>query len=290
MAAFANLSAEERIGLGLAAAAHVALVAGLMWQVRDNPTKLPVPERIEVSLAEEVSLQSAAPNPAAAAPASVAPVLAEQPTPPAPVAVAEPVPPEPVRETVRPVPKPVPKPVIRPTPAPRPSARPSPAARPTASASTRPTPRQSASPAPRPSQSSRPAGGTRIGADFLEGTSSGERNNARGTPAATFGAAEAASLVQSISRQIKPHWSAPQGADAELLVSVLSFELNQDGSLRGRPRLVSQSGVNDANRPQADLHAERAIRAVQLAAPFDLPEQYYDKWKRVSQLRFDRRL
>ena len=83
---------------------------------------------------------------------------------------------------------------------------------------------------------------------------------------------------------------APQGVDAEQLVTVLSFELNPDGSLKGRPRVVSQSGVTDSNRPQQQLHAERAIRAVQLAAPFDLPDEFYDKWKRVSQLRFDRRL
>ena len=73
-------------------------------------------------------------------------------------------------------------------------------------------------------------------------------------------------------------------------MTVLSFELNPDGSLKGRPRVVSQSGVTDSNRPQQELHAERAIRAVQLAAPFDLPDEFYDKWKRVSALRFDRRL
>ena len=99
-----------------------------------------------------------------------------------------------------------------------------------------------------------------------------------------------ASLASSISRQLKPHWAAPQGADAELLVTVLAFDLNRDGTLAGRPRVVSQSGVTDANRPQQARHAEQAIRAVQLAAPFDLPPEYHDAWKRVSSFRFDRRL
>jgi hypothetical protein len=258
MASLAHLSREERLGLGIAAAAHVALVAALVWQVNDEPTKLPVPERIEVSLADEVSLTSSAPEPAPAAQAAVAPVLSEEPVP-------EPLP-EPVR-TVAPKPdiRPVVKPAVRPTPAPKPSAKPSPA----------PT---------------KPAGGTRLGTDFLAGVSAGERNNVRGTPAAAFGPAEQASLSQAINRQLKPHWSAPQGVDAEKLVTVLAWELNPDGSLAGTPRVVSQSGITDSNRPQAKLHAERAIRAVQLAAPFDLPDQFYDKWKRIRAWRFDRKL
>jgi hypothetical protein len=48
--------------------------------------------------------------------------------------------------------------------------------------------------------------------------------------------------------------------------------------------------VTDTNRAQASRHVEQAIRAVQLAAPFALPPQYYDAWKRVSQFKFDRRL
>jgi outer membrane biosynthesis protein TonB len=252
MASLANLNREERLGLAIAAVAHVALVAALVWQVRDDPTALPIPERMTVSLADDVSLESTAPSPAEEAQAAVAPVLA-----PVPVPAPE------VREVVRQQPRPTPRQSATPTP----------------------TPRQS----PRPTQTQR-AGGSRIGDDFLEGAGSSDRSNNRSAPAATFGAAEAASLIQAISREIKPHWNAPQGVDAEKLVTVLSFNLNPDGSLNGTPRVVSQSGINDSNRPQAQLHAERAIRAVQLAAPFDLPDEFYDKWKRVSQLRFDRRL
>ena len=259
MASFAHLSREERIGLGVAAAAHVALVAALVWQVRDDPTALPMPERMTVSLADEVSLESTAPDPSAEPQASIAPVLSPEPEP-----VVEP-------EVVREVPRPIPRPTVAPRPTPRATARPTPT----------PTPRATPT---------RQAGGTRLGDDFLKGVGGSERSNDRGSPAATFGAAEAASLIQAISREIKPHWNAPQGVDAEQLVTVLSFELNPDGSLKGRPRVVSQSGVTDSNRPQQELHAERAIRAVQLAAPFDLPDEFYDKWKRVSALRFDRRL
>ena len=272
MASFAHLSREERIGLGIAAAAHIALVAALVLHVRDDPTGLPIPERMTVSLADEVSLTSTAPAPSAEPQASIAPVLSPEPEPmPEPVAT-----PEPVREQVRPTP-PRPREVQRPTPAPRPTA------------SSRPAPRETARPEPRPTQASR-SGGSRLGDDFLRGVGGSERTESRGTAAATFGPAEQASLQQAINRQLKPHWSAPSGVDVEKLVTVLSWELNADGNLAGRPRVVSQTGITDSNRPQAALHAERAIRAVQLAAPFDLPEEYYDKWRRIREWRFDRRL
>ena len=71
---------------------------------------------------------------------------------------------------------------------------------------------------------------------------------------------------------------------------MLAFDLNRDGTLAGAPRVVSQSGVTDANRTQAGRHKELAIRAVQLAAPFDLPPEYYNAWKRVTAFRFDRKM
>jgi len=257
MAGIAHLKGEERLGLGIAVAAHVALFAALLWHASREPAIVPPAERMSVSLAEEVSLESTAPDPSDAAQAAVAPILSPD---------AQPVP-EPEAEPVR---RPIERTVDRPKPS--------------------PSPRQTTAPRPRPSQSAKPTGGSRLGDDFLRGVSDGERNDARGTPAATFGAAEQASLSQAINRQLKPHWSAPSGADAEKLVTVLAWELNRDGSLAGRPRVVSQTGITDSNRPQADLHAERAIRAVQLAAPFKLPDEFYDKWRRIREWRFDRRL
>ena len=99
-----------------------------------------------------------------------------------------------------------------------------------------------------------------------------------------------AALSGAISRQLKPHWIAPQGAEAEQLVTVLTFSLNRDGSLAGTPQLVRQTGITDAIRPQEPRHVEQAISAVQLAAPFNLPPEHYDAWKRVSSFRFDKRL
>jgi protein TonB len=73
------------------------------------------------------------------------------------------------------------------------------------------------------------------------------------------------------------------------LVTIVRFRLNADGSLSGSPTCLRQSGETPSNAAQKGLHCERAIRAVRLAAPFDLPEQFYDKWKLVDST-FDRRL
>ena len=257
MASLAHFSREERLGLGVAAVAHVALVAALVWQVRDDPTALPIPERMDVSLADEVSLESTAPDPSAEPQAAAAPVISELP---------EPV----VQPEVRPT--------VRPSPVPR------------TSVSERPTPTPSPRSTPRPTQTQR--GGSDSFADaFRRGAPNPQATGASDSAAArTFGDAERASLAQAINRQLKPHWSAPSGVDAEKLITVLTWELNPDGTIKGRPSVVSQSGITDSNRPQAALHAERAIRAVQLAAPFDLPEEFYDRWKRIRDWRFDRRL
>lgn len=248
----AALAREEKLGLGIAIAAHAALVVLLIWHATREPGVIPVPERMVVSLADEVALTSTAPNPSLDSQASIAPTLAEETTPP---------------EVTEREPEPRPQPAARPTAAPRAVSSPPPRTR----------------PSPRPT-----SGGSRIGDDFLEGTAT--TGNSRGTPATEIGSAVRASLASAMARQIRPHWTAPSGVDVERLVTVLSWDLNPDGSLKGRPRFESQSGVNDSNRAQAQLHIERAIRAVQLAAPFDLPKEYYDAWKSPRNIKFDRNL
>jgi hypothetical protein len=156
-----------------------------------------------------------------------------------------------------------------------------------------PPPRAAARPAPvaPPRTASRSIPGRRIADDFLKGMPNAQNPGAaRNPPAAAIGPAVRSALSSAISRELKPHWAAPQGAEAELLVSVLTFDLAADGSLTGPPRLVRQEGITEANRSQAARHAEQAMRAVRLAAPFDLPADYYDAWKRVAAFRFDKRL
>lgn len=262
---------EEKIGLVAAVVLHGALVAVLLTQAVRSEISV-FPERMTVSLATEVGLEAASPDPVAESRAAIAPTLSREPAPA----------PEPARQ----------EPAARPTPTPPP---PKPAAR---TAPTQPAlpardrSRPDRTPAPRPSATpAKPAekgGGSRIGDDFLAGAGSSTTTTETRIPAAQIGASAKASIGQALARQVKPHWTAPQGLDVDELVTLIDFDLNPDGSLKGRPRVRSQSGINDSNRAQAARHAENAIRAVQLAAPFDLPEEYYEAWKSVRGARFDR--
>ena len=295
-----SLRTDERLGLGIAVVLHVALVAALVLQP-ENDTAAPLPERMTVTLSTEVSLADTAPDPVPVSRAAVAPVISDAPQPAPPVEKpAELIPaPQLVVAPAPPVPRLRPDRQVQPKPAPaKTAAKPAPAKpAPVKSAQAKPSPAKASSAkaapakaAPAKPAAAKPATGSRIGADFLPGAGDNTTTKETRVPASQIGASAKASLAQSIARQLKPHWNAPQGADAEQLVTILAFNLNQDGSLSGRPRVVSQSGVTDSNSPQKDLHAERAIRAVQLAAPFDLPPEYYEAWKRVTSFRFDRKL
>lgn len=300
-----GMTRQEGAGLAIAAAAHVAIVAVLVLSP-PGKTVQPPPERMEVTFANDIAERSTSPDPAAQAAPDIAPELGEPqpepmadpppaPFPPPPAPKPQPAPPKPApKPQAKPVPpKPQPKPAP-PKPAPPKPAPPKPAppkpAPPKASTAKAPpkTAPADASPRRRPDA---PSGGSRIGSDFLKGIpGSTAPGTAKSPPAATIGPDVRSSLASAISRQIKPHWAAPQGVDADKLVTILAWDLNADGTLAGRPRVVDQQGITPANEAQAQRHAEQAIRAVQLAAPFDLPETYYAGWKRVSAFRFDRKL
>lgn len=258
---FASLPREERIGLGVAAALHALMIAALLAQP-DTRAEPPAPERMTVSLVGEVGFTAAAPEPVAESRAAEAPIPAEIPAPL----------PEPVAQ-----PQPVAQPRLEP-PAPAPATRPAPA-KPRAQPSRAPV---AAKPAPR-------GGAPRLDENFLAGMGESTRTSETRAPAAALGAAARASLLQGIVREVKPHWQPPAGADVDRLVSKVRFSLDRDGSLAGRPRLVSQRGETESNRAQAGRHGEQAIRAVQLAAPFDLPQEHYAAWKTVT-LDFDWKL
>jgi len=258
---------EEKVGLLAALVLHGALVAVLLLQTVRQEVSV-FPERMTVSLATEVGLEAASPDPVAESRAAIAPTLADDPAPapeaakPAPAARVTPPPPKPASRTAATQPAPT-----------RDRSRPDRAAPATAAA-----------------KSAAKGGGSRIGDDFLEGKGSSTTTNETRAPAATFGAKEAADLRSAITRQIKRNWTAPNGVEAELLVSVVSWKLNPDGTLKGRPTCrTNPSSITEANRPQAALHCERAIRAVQLADFSKLPDQFYSRWDDLE-WQFDRRL
>jgi hypothetical protein len=289
---------EDRVGLAAAIILHAALAAILALQFTVSRPPPLAPERMIVSLATEVSLESTAPDPIAESRAAIAPTLAEEPAPAAQslpdntVSVVRP-PPLPPVQTRRANNPPVPP--AR-TPAPttardrsRPDRTPQPRA--TRAPATTPAPSVAAPTPPRVApRAASPSGGSRIGENFLEGQGNSARTDETRVPAAQIGASARASIQQALARQVKPHWNAPQGVDVEQLVTLLDFDLDENGRLKGPPRLREQTGVNDSNRAQASRHVENATRAVQLASPFDLPPEFYNAWKSIRGARFDRNL
>lgn len=310
-----RIEGELWAGLAVAALAHAGLLAFLMLRPPSVPQAPPV-ERVSVTLADDVGLTESAPSTAEPGPA-MAPSEGEAAPPPAPA-------PEPAPAS--PLPSPEPGPVTPPTPLPKVQPKPQPRAvtpvrpaTPTKSSAAPPLPRQvaptrpgarsnAAPPLPRQAASQtrsaaaprQPAGSTRAtptarpGAKSFSDAFANMGNPARATgtaatPKAALTGPQKAALIGAISREIRPHWRAPEGLEAERLVTYVTFNLNRDGTISGTPT-TRQEGITAANRPQAQRHAEQAVRAIRLAAPFDLPVEYYDAWKRVIDFRFDRRL
>jgi hypothetical protein len=239
------------------------------------------PVRMTVSLATDVGLEATAPDPVPESRAAVAPEIAPEPAPlveaaPQPAIQPAPAPPRPVA-TTPPKPRPVPRATSAPPPKP---ASTEPRRRPDT-----PSSRTQSTPSP-----PKKAGGSRLGSDFLAGSGDSTTTAETRVPASQIGASAKASLVQAIARKIKPHWQPPDGPDVDKITTYLRFRLNENGSLAGRPEVVRQTGITDLNQAQARRHAEQAVRAVQLAAPFDLPDEYYAAWKLVGPFGFDWKL
>ncbi len=308
---------SEQAGIGVAVVGHVLLFAALSLSLM-SPPELPkiTSDPVEVELIDDVALQSAAPMPSVApapAPASAQESVVQETSPPTPLPPPPPLPK--VEQT--PAPKPVPKIVTTPAPKPVPKAPPRPVpklvapvpvAKLTAKSAAKP-PLKASAPA-KPTQTKTATADTRprrrpgLSRSIVDGLNDAPSKSVSKTSApgkavtaakpvsATTGITAAqmtgpqkSALNGLIYRQLKPFWKPPSGADAELLVTKLSVHLNRDGSIDGEPELLGQEGINDSNRTQAKLHAERAIQAVRRAAPFNLPPDYYEAWKWLKPLK-----
>ena len=316
----------EKIGLGVATAGHV-LLFGLLsagFLATPNPLKLKTPP-MEVSMVDEVALQSTAPKLSAEPPPpSVAPEQGPTqdaapapepepapepvPVPPKPQPKPTPAPPQPQPKAAPAKPKPAPpkkevaKAAPKPKPAPEkpaPPKKPAPE-KPKATAPSKPAAKASTKPAAKTparasgqSKADKPKGSL-LGDDFLKGidtSADAPRKPPAPAPATAMGPAQKAALDAELRRQLKPHWRPPSGADADRLVTLLEVRLDKSGAVIGTPEVIDQLGVTASNRPQAKLHAERAIQAVKLASPFrNMPPEFYDQWKWLRPLRFDARL
>lgn len=266
----------ERIGLGAATVAHVALFGALsLGLLAAPPPSPPLQAPVDIILVDEVGLEAAVPEPAREEPApSVAPQVGTpeparpEPTPAAPPDAAAP-------------PVPAPKAVVKPTPAPpRPAAVSKPAPKQIAASPARPAPPKATATA----AATQPRG-SRLGPEFLKGLSDRPTNGTAQTPRAVkVGAREMAGLVDAIRRQVQPcadRINNP-GPGANAITTKLNLRLNRDGSFAAPPSVVGQSGVDEENGRYAKRVGELASSAFVQCAPFELPPELFDGWKNFN--------
>jgi hypothetical protein len=265
----------EQTGLGISVLGHVAIftVLSLGLFAAATPVMQPAPP-IDVQIVDKVGLIDTAPTPPTVAPAqSVAPEIGPpedvEPTPSAPT-------PPPTRAPVRREATPLLKPVPAPNPAPKAVAKP--AAKP-------------APPKPTVKPSVAPARGSALGDEFRKGLTASPSASASQTPrAATVGPAQQAALGRLIREQLKPHWKAPTGPDAEQLRTELRVQLAKDGRVTSVD-VIGTTGQTESNQGQVRLHQEAAMKAVRLASPLvGLPTELYSAWSVLERVGFDRRL
>jgi outer membrane biosynthesis protein TonB len=292
----------EASGFGAAVAGHALLLAILSAGFASATRKPILTEPMEVAFVEEVGLESTSPAPTSEAPAPKlaeieGPVEPELPPPPAPEPVPVPQPPAPTPPApTPPAPKVVQRPQLKVEPA-RPTPRPQPPKAAPAKAKAAPPRPVAARPADRAQGAAVPNSNSKSAArptGRLKGLLSGISDNdspsrSVAPPAAKAGPAVQASLAAEVRRQLKPHWKAPTGADVEQLRTELTIRLAESGAVIDVD-VIRTTGQNESNRPQVKLHQEQAVRAARLASPFRLPAEYYDTWKVLSPIGFDKRL
>ncbi len=264
---------NEGRGIAIAVAAHVLIIGLLSVQWTGGDRRFDNPP-MEVDLIAETAVQSTAPIITEAPPSAR---LGEEDA--VDIAAPEPIPTPPVPEPiVRQTPSPTPKQVARPVPTP-------PKKQPPAVTKA----------APKAAPKTPPAKKTQTGpTGRLDGITEGlgrEQTKAppnKGAPAAATAAEVRRSIDVSIKAKVGPRWNRcnVSGVDVEQLKTVVKFRLTQAGALAGFSS-VTTTGQNDSNRFQVARHQECAKKAIEVAAPFDLPEENYSYWQNYT-LDFDK--
>ncbi|AJP73035.1 hypothetical protein [Sphingomonas hengshuiensis] len=280
------MTRTEAGAFAIAAVAHVALFGLLSLGFRaPDPAKL-APQPIEISLAEDVGLESTAPVISSEAEAAKkspveAPVEPDsappEPAPQPEAARPQPAPPQPAAPA-KPQPAP-PKPAAKPAPAAKPQPTPPKPAAPSkaAPAPTRKPAAAAAASNPRqqPRRDVRPTGN-------LDGLDLGRSNNRQGTattpPAATMSTQARANIGSAIQRQVQPcaDRQVLPGPGAERIRAVVNLRINRDGSLAGPPRITGHDGVDGSNERYV-TRVDDAVRAIFAGcAPLEgLPPELY---------------
>ncbi|MDZ3832771.1 MAG: hypothetical protein U0S50_13290 [Sphingopyxis sp.] len=260
----------ERRGVAVAVALHVVVIGLLSVQWTAGERRFDNPP-MEVDLIAET------------APISTAPIISESPpaarlgeeftndiAAPAPVPTPAPPIPDPI---VRPNPAPAPKQVKRPPPTP-----PKKQAPPAQKSQPKATPKAPSA----KDRTTRPTGRLDGIAEGLSKTQP-KTPASKGAPAAATAAEVKRSIDVSIKSAVAPRWNSCRvsGVDVDQLKTVVKFRLTRSGTLAGFTS-VTTSGDNESNKFQIQRHQECAKRAVELSAPFDLPEDNYDFWQNYT--------
>ncbi|MDX2210852.1 MAG: hypothetical protein SFV20_10905 [Sphingopyxis sp.] len=105
----------------------------------------------------------------------------------------------------------------------------------------------------------------------------------RGLPATQTAAEVRKSIDVSIKGAVASRWNGCRvsGLDVDALKTTVKFRLTQSGGLDAVTSVVT-IGQNDSNQFQVARHQECAKRAIELAAPFDLPAENYDFWRNYT--------
>ena len=245
---FRSMRRDESLGLALALVAHAGLISWLVWQ--RAPVPLPPPERMTVTISDNLGPVSAAPEVQLdeAAP-DKGPVIGEAPPPPAPLAQPEPVQ---ARPQLRPLPR---------------NAVPQPA---------------------KPATKSGATAFDNAFASGVPGAPA--NGKAKTPPAAQASAQQVSAWTSLIGSRVRGPWNScsVSGLDIQNLRAVVRFTLNRDGSVLSisDPEV---SGITPANQPQVRPFRDCAVRAIKLAAPFPgLQPEFYDSWKQ-RKLTFSKR-
>lgn len=272
MAATRAVRGKEGRGIAIAVAAHVVIIGLLSVQWTAGERRFDNPP-MEVDLIAETAVQSTAPviseNPPAAR-------LGEEDM--TDIAAPEPMPAPPL-----------PEPIVRPTPAPTPKqvARPKAQPKQTPPAAAKAQPKAAPKAPPAKNRPARPTG--RLDG-IAEGLSKSQPKTpaSKGAPAAATAAEVKRSIDVSIKAKVGPRWDRcnVSGVDVEQLKTIVKFRLTQTGALAGFSS-VTTTGQNDSNKFQVSRHQECAKRAIEVAAPFDLPEENYSYWQNYT-LDFDK--
>jgi len=265
----------EKIGLGIASAAHVLLFAALSsnWV---TPKKIELNNKpIEVSIADAVDLQSTAPKlsetppppspgeeegpPEQAAPAPSASVVQPQPAPPPPAPAPKPTP--------KPVEKPEPKPVAKPREVEKPAPRPTPKPAPKKPEPAKPAPAQKApaKPVSKPAEAAKAPAKTpakpATPASSANATSAADKGKAAKSSGSKL-KLDTSDWMKSASRSTSADSRPSEGATASALGPAQKSALDAEIRRQLKPHWKAPTG--------ADVESLRTIVTVKLSQSGDV--------------------